>query len=113
MARRFSLRPDKMQEWPHLYPAYAESRIRKTMMRNAQGGWTLPFIPIVIIIIGVLAYFFGWMVFAYAAGLFVLITLCVFIYDLFTAGPEGDEATSYWFTSDRKLTELWKVIPPH
>ena len=47
-------------------------------------GFSLPYIPIVLVVMGVLVYFFGWVVLAYAAGVVVLITAGTALYDKMT-----------------------------
>jgi len=47
-------------------------------------GFSLPFIPILLVIIGVLIYFFGWIALAYVAGAVVSITAGTAIYDKMT-----------------------------
>lgn len=51
-------------------------------------GWTPPYLLIIIVIIGILMFIFGWKVLIYVVGLFFGITLCVWIYDLVTGGPQ-------------------------
>jgi hypothetical protein len=47
-------------------------------------GFSLPYIPILLVLIGVLIYFFGWIVLAYMAGVAVLITAGTVLYDKMT-----------------------------
>ena len=64
-------------------------------------GWTIPFVLIALVIIGVLTAFLGWKVLIYVAGLFVAITFFVWIYDLFTRGDEEntiEEGGEDWVT---------------
>ncbi len=52
------------------------------MNRACQNGWTLPFIPVLLIIVGILIYYFGWSVIFWVIGAILIITLCVYIHDL-------------------------------
>ena len=51
---------------------------------NGDGGWTIPYMWILLVIVGVLVWQFGWIVLLYVAGLFVLITAGVWVHDLVT-----------------------------
>lgn len=50
-------------------------------VKNNQAGWSLPIIWILLIIIGVLVYFFGWIVIVFVLAAAGLITLGTYIYD--------------------------------
>lgn len=61
------------------------------MNRNPGGekerGWSLPFTTILLVVVGVLTYFYGWRVLVIVAALFGAITLGTFIYDKFFSKP--------------------------
>jgi len=55
---------------------------------NNQAGWSLPIIWILLIVIGVLIYFFGWIVIIFVLATAGLITLGTYIHDKIV-GPPG------------------------
>ena len=54
------------------------------MLKINSKGFTLPILPILICIIVVLCFFWGWIVLAYVTGIVVLIPICTAIYDRIT-----------------------------
>jgi len=44
-------------------------------------GWTPPYIPIIIVVVGTLTLIFGWKTLIYVAALFVGVGLCTWVYD--------------------------------
>ena len=51
---------------------------------STQGGWSLPFTWILLVLVAVLVWAFGWIVLLYIAGLFALITAGVWLHDVVT-----------------------------
>ena len=91
------LRTDEGQQW----------------LQNAQGcgqggGWSLPLIPILLIAILALMYFFGWKVLLILLVVFVVIPLGTFVYDRFPR--QAPETAHFWFHSDRELSSLWELL---
>ncbi len=77
---------------------------------ETNGGWTIPFIPIILVTMIALTFLFGWIVIILSVASFLLITAGVFVYDLFTDKSEGSAALSFWFHSEQELSELWELI---
>lgn len=51
-------------------------------------GQTIPYIPIIIVVVGILTLIFGWKTLIYVVGLFLGVGLCTWIYDKITGGPQ-------------------------
>lgn len=61
------------------------------MNNKLNNGFSIPFIPIFIVMIGTLIYFFGWIVLIYTAGLMIVITLATAVYDTITHNNNCEE----------------------
>ena len=85
------------------------NQARKKQLSRNQQGWSLPITWILLAVILVLIYFFGWKVLLYAIALFVFITLATMIHDHIVYGKEP-ETISYWFTSNKSLEEIGQTL---
>lgn len=83
----------------------------KNTFLKSEAGWSLPLTWILLIVIILLTYFFGWQVLLVGAGLFVLITLGVYIYNSLTALPDFNDAC-FWFVSNQSLDSIWQTLTP-
>jgi hypothetical protein len=91
------LRTDEGQGW-----------LKNAKGRVQKGGWSLPLIPILLIAILALTYFFGWKVLIIPLAALVIIPLGTFLYDRF---PRAEPKTAhFWFHSDRELSSLWELL---
>jgi hypothetical protein len=90
-------RADKGQEWP-----------QNTKGCEQEGAWSLPIIPILLVAILALVYFFGWKVLLILLAAVVAISLGTFLYDRIPR--RGPESTHFWFHSDQDLHTLWELL---
>ena len=79
-----------------------------------QQGFSLPILPILILLISVLTYFCGWVVLAISAGLFICIPVVTVIYDKLTHGSNCIECnTIKQAISDKMGVEIGIVKTKH
>ena len=76
--------------------------------RDQERGWSLPLIPILLVAIIGLTYFFGWKVLLIVLAVFVVIPLATFVYDRFPR--RAPETAHFWFHSDQELSRLWELL---